>query len=159
MFVLILAGCSSPAGEYGYLLTGGESERYNAEAAAPIPTATLTPTPTPTPPPARRLDTTNVPDGVNIFHFEYQTAQYTYEGQWKDGLPNGDGVLTWSSNRVHAIITATFVDGLVHGLATLEYTEHPNSDLLGTRSAEFTNGVQNNDSYELVVGVPPWGMR
>ena len=57
-----------------------------------------------------------------------------YEGEWKDGLPNGQGTCTWSNGDIYV---GEFKDGAFNGQGTYKYA---NKDVY---IGEYKDGLKN----------------
>jgi len=129
---------------------------------------------------------TDFSDGFHVYtyHYGYVDVIATYEGYWKSGLPNGEGVLTvvnsyssfdQNNNPVDSITTykGTLVDGLFHGLLRSEnYIQGVKSTTvwifetnLGVSTSETTDSecgtswLTLTHSSDVLYGVPPWSFR
>jgi len=96
-------------------------------------------------------------DGFHIY--EYMDG-YVYEGEWKNGFPNGQGTMTYP---VNSTFSATFVDGLAHGTVIYTFTDINETWTfevdMGYAVEERTineNGISL--AHSAVYGIPPWGL-
>ena len=75
-----------------------------------------------------------------------------YVGEYKDGIPNGQGTITWSDGRKYV---GEFKDGKKHGQGT--YTWSDGGKYVGEfKDGEFWNGTEYDKNgkflYKLVNG-------
>jgi hypothetical protein len=117
-----------------------------AQQQPPAATATPTPTTAPTPTPV------SMPDGYGVWEY----YNWRYEGEWKNGKPNGYGTLYWhrsmplpdDGNPYHLIGTVligNFTDGFANGAMT-EIQERVD----GLRATwSFTANMGTSVEYEL----------
>jgi hypothetical protein len=108
---------------------------------------------------------TNFPDG---FHrYETEGGFVVYEGYWIDGLPNGQGTLTYDNNEGRVFTyTGNFANGLLHGMITMTAID-PEMRMNVTFTNEFNMGISIEGervvdgftfSFFEPTGVPPWGI-
>ena len=61
--------------------------------------------------------------GVWIFYNDEKDREYTYEGHWINGMPNGGGTLYIRYGGIEYVTQGNFVNGFAHGSVLLTFTE------------------------------------
>jgi hypothetical protein len=82
---------------------------------------------------SRSPSATDLPDGFHPARITSEcpyTWTYVYEGYWKDGLPNGEGILTetFANTTYRKVYKGTFINGLAHGEITMETSGYTTTD-------------------------------
>jgi predicted nucleic acid-binding Zn ribbon protein len=125
------------------------------QPTTPAETSTTAPATNPTTPPGNvptPSGSTPMSDGHGVYT---AVSGEQYEGQWKNGKPNGQGTVTWVPSESHVTVSGTFVDGFLHGTVTLIMI----NENVGTGTFVFEVNMGTAVSQESVTAAesPGWG--
>jgi RNA polymerase sigma factor (sigma-70 family) len=120
------------------------------------PTPSLSPTPEPSPTPTATEPGPGF-SGYGDWEYQFGGNTYRYDGEWKDGKPNGQGSVAIAFENVEIAIsqtlTGTFVDGLCHGkiTSTVVYSDSTTAEEL-----DVNMGARVDAPGGIDWGMPPW---
>lgn len=63
-----------------------------------------------------------MPDGYGKMIYADGSAHKSYEGNWKKGKPEGYGTMVWPAERPYSSYTGEFSNGKMHGEGTMTYS-------------------------------------